>query len=95
MLNSRFFSVINPNPCFFEICSLSTMHCWAILPIGCKSGNHYYQLYHRYPGTEFYHYQNRQHYDLQFLIEEILEHDDYKNKNRTQTLEEFWQEFGR
>ncbi len=87
-----YFEVIRENKSMYEIQSKCTGHYWAIVPLTSRNGL-YYQLLHKYREDDNYHFQ----LDCASVLDAILEivnHDDFKLKRKSETFENILSKYG-
>ncbi len=87
-----YFEIIRENKSMYEIRSKCTGHYWAIVPLTSRRGV-YYQLLHKYHEEDNYHFQ----LDCPSVLDAVLEiinHDDYKIKEKRPIFEEVLAEYG-
>ena len=81
LISKDYFEIIKAAPCYIELRSKCTGHCWIIHKMG-YSDKFPYWLYHKYKIEDQYYHLQRKKGSIKSIIEEIKEHDLFQRQGR-------------
>ena len=81
LISKEYFEIIKTAPCYIELRSKCTGHCWIIHKMG-YSDKFLYWLYHKYSREKQCYHLQRKKGSIKSTIKEIFEHDLYHSQGR-------------
>lgn len=85
LISKDYFEIIKVSPCYIELRSKCTGHCWIIHKMG-YSDKFPYWLYHKHESTDLCYHLQRKKLCIRTVIEEIQKHDFYEKTGRRKTF---------
>ena len=81
LISKEYFEIIKTAPCYIELRSKCTGHCWIIYKMG-YSDKFPYWLYHKHKSEELCYHLQRKKNSIISITKEIEKHDMYQETNR-------------
>ena len=81
LISKEYFEIIKMAPCYIELMSKCTGHCWIVHKMG-YSDKFPYWLYHKYRREDLCYHLQRKKGSIKATIEEIRRHDLYQSQGR-------------
>lgn len=86
LISKEYFEIIKIAPCYIELRSKCTGHCWIIHKMG-YSDKFPYWIYHKHKTEEQCYHLQRKKGSIKSAIEEIKEHDMYQRNKRKSSFD--------